>query len=58
MVYAATGNPEWDMPKAWTQIRIAHLHEPAGPIYAGLYACSPQRAGFEATFAWLEVQVA
>jgi regulation of enolase protein 1 (concanavalin A-like superfamily) len=55
-VYAATGDPERDLPKTWAQIRIAHLHEAAGPIYAGLYACSPQEAGLEATFAWLEVE--
>jgi uncharacterized protein len=55
-VYAATGDPEPDRPKTWAQIRITHLHEAAGPIYAGLYACSPQEAGFEATFAWLEVE--
>lgn len=51
-VYAASGDPEWDLPAAWTQIRIAHLDEPAGPIYA----CSPKDSGFEATFAWLDIE--
>ena len=55
-VSAATGAPESDLPKNWTQIRMAHLHEGAGPICAGLYVCSPQAAGFVATFAWLEVE--
>lgn len=55
-VYAATGAPESNLPKSWNQIRIAHLHQGAAPIYAGLYACSPQAAGFVATFAWLEVE--
>ena len=55
-VYAATGDPGRDLPESWTQIRITHLHEVAGPIHAGLYACSPQGAGFEATFAWLEIE--
>ena len=36
----------------WTQLRICHLAEDDGvrPVTAGLYACSPQGAGFQATF--------
>ena len=55
-IYAATADPARDLPETWTQIRITHLHESAGSIHAGLYACSPQGAGFEATFTWLEVE--
>jgi regulation of enolase protein 1 (concanavalin A-like superfamily) len=35
----------------WSQIRLARLqNDDGGPIAAGLYACSPKDAGFEATF--------
>lgn len=42
----------------WQQLRIAHLAEldPARPAWCGLYACSPQGAGFEADFHGLRLQ--
>ena len=37
--------------RAWTQIRVAHLHEGRGlPVACGVYACSPKGAGFVADF--------
>ena len=43
--------------KVWVQMRIAHLHNPAGsPIQCGLYACSPIGAGFKAVFQYLRVE--
>jgi uncharacterized protein len=43
---------------AFRQLRIAHLHEDDGtrPVRAGIYACSPKGAGFEATFDYLRVR--
>ncbi len=40
-----------------SQIRLARLHDDdgAGPVTAGLYACSPKGAGLEAAFAYLRV---
>jgi regulation of enolase protein 1 (concanavalin A-like superfamily) len=29
------------------EIRVAHLHRQADELLVGVYACSPQRAGFE-----------
>jgi uncharacterized protein len=41
----------------WTQLRLARLHDDAGgPVRAGLYACSPKAAGFEARFERLTVR--
>ncbi|KQQ33353.1 hypothetical protein ASF61_09710 [Duganella sp. Leaf126] len=39
----------------WTQLRIAHLAErgAAASVACGLYACSPQAAGYQASFAFL-----
>lgn len=34
----------------WKQMRICHLHEGAGRITFGVYACSPERSSFKATF--------
>jgi uncharacterized protein len=41
----------------WTQLRICHLmaDDGAQPVKAGLYACSPQGAGFQATFRRLTI---
>jgi regulation of enolase protein 1 (concanavalin A-like superfamily) len=38
--------------RRWSQIRLARLHDDAagGTVAAGLYACSPKDAGFEASF--------
>ena len=42
--------------RAWTQIRMAHLHEGRGmPVACGVYACSPKGAGFAAEFSELAV---
>ncbi len=42
--------------KHWTQLRLAHLHEAQGQrVACGLYACSPQGAGFIAEFTSLTV---
>jgi uncharacterized protein len=42
----------------WSQLRIARLHDDTGSVVrAGLYACSPKAAGFEASFAGLMLAV-
>jgi regulation of enolase protein 1 (concanavalin A-like superfamily) len=44
---------------AWRQIRLCRLHDDAGgTIDAGLYACSPKAAGFEASFDHLRIDKA
>lgn len=43
---------------AWTQLRIAHLHEPTDPaieVACGVYACSPKSKGFIAEFSNLVI---
>lgn len=46
-----------DSEAAWVQMRIAHLHNPAGgPIQCGVYACSPIGAGFRVKFDILKVE--
>jgi regulation of enolase protein 1 (concanavalin A-like superfamily) len=43
----------------WSQIRLGRLHDDqGGPVRAGLYACSPKGAGFEARFERLVVTLA
>lgn len=44
--------------KDWTQIRMARLldDDGHGPVPCGLYACSPQQAGFVAEFAFLTIE--
>ncbi len=37
------------------QMRICHLHEGAGKIAFGVYACSPERSSFKATFTCMEL---
>lgn len=37
------------------QMRICHMHEGAGEIKFGIYACSPEQSSFEATFTELEI---
>ena len=37
------------------QMRICHLHEGAGTIRFGIYACSPEDSSFEAVFSGLEL---
>ena len=36
--------------KVWKQMRVCHLHEGAGAINVGVYACSPEDSSFEAVF--------
>lgn len=36
--------------ESWKQMRIFHLHAGAGKIAFGVYACSPERSSFRATF--------
>jgi regulation of enolase protein 1 (concanavalin A-like superfamily) len=43
----------------WSQIRLGRLHDDkGGPVRAGLYACSPKGAGFEALFERLAITLA
>lgn len=37
------------------QMRICHLHEGAGKIAFGVYACSPERSSFKATFTNMQI---
>jgi regulation of enolase protein 1 (concanavalin A-like superfamily) len=37
------------------EIRVAHLHRAGDEILAGVYACSPQRAGFECEITDIEI---
>ena len=39
----------------WKQMRICHLHEGKGKIAFGVYACSPERSAFKATFTHMEL---
>jgi regulation of enolase protein 1 (concanavalin A-like superfamily) len=39
----------------WSRIRIAHLDNAGDSLEAGLYACSPKAAGFEACFEYLRI---
>ena len=39
----------------WKQMRICHLHEGAGKIAFGVYACSPERSSFKATFTHMQI---
>ena len=41
--------------KDWKQMRICHLHEGAGKIAFGVYACSPERSSFKAIFTNMEL---
>jgi regulation of enolase protein 1 (concanavalin A-like superfamily) len=38
----------------WQQLRICHLHEAAGKIAAGIYACSPLESSFWCRFYFLQ----
>lgn len=39
----------------WKQMRICHLHKGNGKIAFGVYACSPERSSFKATFTHMEL---
>ena len=41
--------------KAWHQMRVCHLHEGAGTIRVGVYACSPEDSSFTAHFTDLQM---
>ena len=45
---------------AWTQLRVARLHEDdgRGAVQCGVYACSPKGAGFAPEFDLLEISPA
>ena len=53
--YIVEAAPEGE--DSWVQLRIARLHadDGAGPVLAGLYACSPKDAGYEARFEHLRI---
>ena len=40
---------------AWHQMRVCHLHEGAGEVRVGIYACSPEDSSFTARFDHLEI---
>lgn len=40
---------------AYKQMRIFHMHEGAGEIVFGIYACSPEQSSFQAVFTDMEV---
>jgi regulation of enolase protein 1 (concanavalin A-like superfamily) len=39
----------------WKQMRVCHLHEGAGKIKFGVYACSPEDSSFTAVFSNIEL---
>lgn len=39
----------------WSQLRIAHLHQPAAQLHVGVYACSPLGKDFWCKFNLLEI---
>ena len=39
----------------WRQMRVCHLHEGAGTVRVGIYACSPEDSSFTAHFDHLEL---
>lgn len=47
----ASGNGE-----SWAPLRVAHLHATGSVARCGIYACSPQGAGFRAKFALLRIE--
>lgn len=47
---------EWSIDeKAWTQMRIAHLHAAGEELEVGVYACSPLGKGFRCRFDRFEI---
>jgi regulation of enolase protein 1 (concanavalin A-like superfamily) len=56
IVEYSTGTEAREDAHSWTQIRMAHLHNPAGmAIESGVYACCPKEGGFKAEFDFLMV---
>ena len=41
--------------ETWKQMRVCHLHEGAGTVRVGVYACSPEDSSFTARFDHLEL---
>ena len=41
--------------KCFSQMRICHMHNGAGKIFFGIYACSPENSSFKATFTEMEI---
>lgn len=41
----------------WNQMRVTHLHDAPAAVEAGIYACSPQGAGFTCTFRSLSLSM-
>ena len=39
----------------WKQMRVCHMHEGAGKIRFGIYACSPEDSSFTAEFSGMEL---
>lgn len=39
----------------WHQMRVCHLHEGAGEVRVGIYACSPEDSSFTARFTGLDL---
>ena len=39
----------------WKQMRVCHMHEGAGKIRFGIYACSPEDSSFTAKFSEMEL---
>jgi len=57
IVEYSTGTEAREDAHSWTQIRMAHLHNPTGmPIECGLYACCPKESGFKAEFDFLKAE--
>jgi regulation of enolase protein 1 (concanavalin A-like superfamily) len=52
--YLVESSPDGE---TWTQLRMAHLFDDDGQrqVSAGLYACSPKAAGYQATFDFLKI---
>ena len=41
--------------EAWSQMRVCHMHEGAGRISFGIYACSPEESSFTAVFSDMKI---
>ena len=41
--------------ESWHQMRVCHLHEGAGTVRVGIYACSPEDSSFTAHFDHLDL---
>ena len=39
----------------WKQMRISHMHEGAGKVKIGIYACSPEDSSFTAVFSNIQM---